>query len=215
MKFLTAAFLILIYIRAGAQFDSDQPVHQVPRESSFLYPDSTRYNSRPGNDDDKVLNFWDKAYTGGDFAFFGGTGQLYFNISPLLGYRPQNKGFSLGIGATYQYTYLNDVFYGSYAYSLFGVRGFVRQQLGEHFFIHGEYENYFTKGVNIFTQKRENIIIPCANAFLGYKQHFSEFSYYYIMLGYEFIHDPYTRYVYGIHPLVFKVGYIFNIRGGN
>lgn len=174
--------------------------------------DSTRY----ANIDDKYLekdSFWEKCYTGGDFMFYIGSGQLNFNISPLLGYRPQNKGFSYGLGATYQFTrfdYTNVV----YSYSLFGIRGFVRQNLGSHFFLHGELENYFTKGQNIFTKKVEPISIPCANAFIGYKQGISDFSYYYIMIGYEFIGDQNAaQYVYYTHPLLFKIGYIFDIKG--
>jgi len=195
MKVLPAVLLTFSVLFAGAQSDS------------------TRYRNYREDDPLEKNDFWDKCYTGGDLMLFGGSGQFYFNVSPLLGYRPQNKGFSYGVGLTYQFTRFVD-YYTTYSYSLFGVRAFLRQQLGQHFFLHGEYENYFTRGENIFTRKRETIVVPCANAFLGYKQNFSEYSYYYIMLGYEFIGDRNAgQYVYYTHPIVFKVGYIFDIRG--
>ena len=177
--------------------------------------DSARYKRYREQSLEEKTPFWDKCYTGGELMLFGGTGQFYLNISPLLGYRPQNKNFSYGVGITYQYTSFIDYYYGSrYSYSLFGLRAFIRQQLGQHFFLHGEYENYFTRGFNVFTNRKEGIVVPCANGFLGYKQNFSEYSYYYIMLGYEFIGDRNTRqYVYYTAPLVLKVGYIFDIKG--
>jgi hypothetical protein len=158
-------------------------------------------------------NFWDHCYSGGDLSFFGGSGQIFFNISPLLGYRPGNKGFSYGIGATYQFTRIN--YYGySDDYSLYGIRAFVRQQLGNMFFVHGELENYYTKGYNIFTRKEEPISIPCANICLGYRQKFSEFSYSYLMVGYEMIGDQKAgSYVYYTHPIVIKAGYIIDLKG--
>lgn len=157
-------------------------------------------------------NFWDKAYTGGDLMLWGGGGGFYFNISPMLGYRPNNGKFSYGIGATYQYSSFNDLGY-TYQFSLYGARAFLRQELGNYFFVHGEYENYFTRGRSIFSNKTENISIPCANAFIGYKQNFSEYSYYYFMIGYEFIGDRYAgTYVYPVHPILIKVGYIFDLK---
>jgi hypothetical protein len=177
--------------------------------------DST-YKSYPKPADAKST-FWDKCYSGGDIMLYGGSGTLFFNISPLFGYRPNNKGFSVGIGATYQYskfTYSSTYATSSYKFSLFGIRGFIRQDLSEVFFVHAEAENYFTRGRNVFTSKNETITIPCANIFLGYKQKYSEFSYYYIMVGYEAIGDPKAgQYVYPIHPLLFKAGYVLDIKG--
>lgn len=157
--------------------------------------------------------FWDKCYTGGDIMLYGGNGTFFFNVSPLLGYRPNNKGFSYGIGATYQFSRFT-YSYSTYQFSLFGIRAFIRQDLGNMFFLHGEVENYFTQGRNVFTAKNEMISIPCANAFIGYKQKFSDFSYYYLMVGYEAIGDRNAgQYVYPMHPLVIKAGYIIDIKG--
>lgn len=159
------------------------------------------------------LGFWDHCYSGGDLMLYGGSGSFYFNISPMLGYRPGNKSFSYGVGATYQFsrfTYNTS----SYQFSLYGLRAFVRQDLGRMFFLHGELENYFTKGQNIFTKKEELISFPCANAFVGYKQMYSDFSYYYIMVGYEFIGDGKApAYVYFLHPFILKAGYVFDLKG--
>ena len=179
--------------------------------SSFSQ-DSTYKPYKESNKEDN-LGFWDKCYAGGDIMFYGGTGSAFFNISPLIGYRPNNKSFSYGLGATYQFskiTYYNLI----YQYSLFGIRAFVRQGLGEMLFLHGEIENYFTKGRNVFTGKDAVITIPCASAFVGYKQNISSFSYYYLMLGYETIGNRNTsQYVYPLHPIVFKAGYILDIKG--
>lgn len=182
-------------------------------QSVFSQSDST-YNGYKGSNADATRgDFWDKVYAGGDLMLYGGSGGFYFNLSPMIGYRPGNKSFSYGIGATYQYTGINDPFYGSLSYSLYGVRGFLRQQLGRFFFLHAEAENYFTEGINVITGQEELISIPCANAFIGYKQSFSEYSYYYLMVGYDFIQDPKAIYAYPLTPVVFKVGYIFDIRG--
>lgn len=157
--------------------------------------------------------FWDKCYSGGDLMLYGGNNRFYFNVSPLLGYRPNNKSFSYGIGLTYQYS--SFIYYGAtYKFSIAGARVFIRQDLGNLFFVHGELENYFTKGENIFTREKEIISIPCANVFIGYKQKFSDFSYYYIMVGYEAIGDRNTgNYVYPMAPLLLKAGYILDLKG--
>ncbi len=157
--------------------------------------------------------FWDKTYSGGDLMLAGSTGNLFFNVSPLLGYRPNNKSFSFGIGATYQFSKFT--YYGAvYRFSLVGVRAFVRQEIGNLFFLHAEAENYFTKGQNVLTLKNEIITIPCANVFVGYKQKYSDYSYYYIMVGYEAIGDRKAQqYVYPLHPFIIKAGYILDIKG--
>jgi hypothetical protein len=175
--------------------------------------DSTYKPYKKPIDKDMDLTFWDKCYSGGDLSFYGGSGGLFFNISPLLGYRPGNKSFSYGIGATYQYTSFN--YFGlNYNYSLFGIRAFIRQELGNMFLAHAEIENYFTKGENVLTRQVEVISIPCANVFIGYRHKFSDFSYSYIMLGLELIRDPSSyQYVYPLHPLLFKAGYILDIKG--
>ncbi|HYG52391.1 MAG TPA: hypothetical protein VD905_15880 [Flavobacteriales bacterium] len=163
------------------------------------------------------LRFWDHCYSGGDLMFYGGNGSVYFNISPMLGYRPANKSFSYGIGTTYQYssfTYLSGNNISQYRFSLVGIRGFLRQDISKMFFLHGELENYFTKGRNIFTRKDELISFACANAFIGFKQMYSDFSYYYIMAGYEFLGDGKAGiYAYPLHPFILKAGYVFDLKG--
>jgi hypothetical protein len=163
---------------------------------------------------EEIPSFKDKCYVGGDVLFFlDGTGSL-FNLSPMFGYRPQNKNFSYGVGATYQYTSFRD-FTTNYKFSnhLLGGRVFARQLLGSLFFLHAEAEMYFTQKENFLTNKVEWVSIPFANAFLGYKSRFSNYSYYYFMLGYNVLENPNGYYVYPTNPILFKAGYIFDLGG--
>lgn len=179
---------------------------------TFAQKDSAYSNYKPAKE--KTENFWDKTYVGGDVALYGGTGTFYFNISPMIGYRPNNKGFSYGLGATYQYMSFSSAYFTD-RFSWFGLRAFVRQNILERLFVHAEYENYFTKGYNYLTNKDEMITVPCANIFIGYKQNFSDFSYYYFMLGYEAIGNESAKYymIYPLYPIVFKAGYVIDLKG--
>ena len=170
-------------------------------------------------DNSKVLSFKDKCYVGGDVIFYlsssSGNNGLLLNLSPMFGYRPNNKNFSYGVGLTYQYTSITYPGLGaSFSNHLYGGRVFARQLIGNVFFLHGEAETYLTKKENYLTRKMEFASIPFVNGFIGFKNRFSQYSYYYFMIGYNFLENPNGIYVYATNPLLLKVGYVFDL-GGN
>ena len=183
-------------------------VFQAFSQSSRSKYDSLRRNY------DKKMSILERSFTGGEFIFYITNRGTVLNLSPLYGIRPKNKTFSYGAGVTYQYTsykYTNGSFY---RYSLFGARVFARQLLGQSFFINGEAEIYTTRALNFITKKNEWIPIPFSTLYLGYKGTGGDFSYYYIMLGYNFVNDNNAQYVYFSTPIIVKAGIIIDL-GGN
>jgi len=172
-----------------AQNNSDDGETRAERNAEF--------NKRPLKDR--------LAYGGELSMFFGNTS--YINISPFIGYR-FNPDITVGIGPSYQY-WANRFAPGPTGVNrthIYGGRIFVRHELGKTFFMHGEYEvlNFkdYIVGIGI-----GRVNVNMAGLGVGYKSAFSESSYYYIMVLYDFIGDP--RSIYPLSPLVFKVGFMF------
>ena len=157
--------------------------------------------------ENRERKFLDRSYIGGDFiATISNYGGI-INLSPLYAYRLTEKGLLGGVGFTYQYTSGYDAYYGQrFSNNLFGGRVFLRQHLGENFFLHGELEMYRTKVYVDLTGKEEMRNIPVGAAGLGYRNNIMTDSYYQIMVGYDFIQDPYTWYY--VYPFPFRGIYL-------
>lgn len=145
---------------------------------------------------------------GGELSMFFGN-YTYINISPFIGYRI-NPDITFGLGPTYQYVSVrNGTGYNTYRDNIFGGRAFLRHELGRMFFAHAEYEilnfNFYS---NVEGWGRRNVEL--ASLGLGYKSSMGgDFTYYYVMVLYDFIQNVNVRNVYPTAPLIFKVGFMF------
>jgi hypothetical protein len=85
--------------------------------------------------DDAIPTF-ERFYYGGNLSL--GFGNITFvDVSPLVGYMI-TPSFSAGLGGTYQYLRYNNF---NRSTDVYGARAFVRQNLFNNFFAHGEYES--------------------------------------------------------------------------
>lgn len=151
--------------------------------------------------------FVDRLAYGGDLSLQFGT-YTYINLSPIIGYR-LNPDLMMGFGLSYQYL--------SYRWgngpnqvnrtNIYGGRGFIRHELGRMFFMHGEYEILNLEAYSQVNATIGRLNVDMAGLGIGYKSMFGDYSYYYIMVLYDFIanyNSPYPT-----SPIIFKAGFIF------
>lgn len=85
--------------------------------------------------DEGAESFKERLYFGGNFNLQFGT-VTFIDVSPLLGYMVTNS-FSVGTGVTYQYLSYRHLNYNT---NIYGGRVFARQNIGQQFFAHTEFE---------------------------------------------------------------------------
>ena len=153
----------------------------------------TQTHASAQNSDNRPENsFMDRVFFGGGLGLQFGTLTL-IDVSPVVGYRITER-FEAGLGFTYKYYKYNDYYVDlntGTSYDLksdiLGGSVFGRYHITESIFAHAEYEtlnyryeDYYSYGGNIMSDKRTAII----NSFFiggGYRQHISEGSYFFIM----------------------------------
>lgn len=157
----------------------------------------------PAAPEKEKIPFKDRLFLGGNLGLQFGS-QTYIDVSPLLGYRVNDK-LSVGVGATYIYYRLKEANY-SYSSSIYGGRMFARYFLYENFFAQFEPEllNMEVYNTNSNEYYRKNIFSPFIGG--GYIQKFSEYSGIYIMLLYNINDTPDSPYQNPVIRIGFNIG---------
>jgi hypothetical protein len=134
MKFFLILFIFLaIGIKAIAQFD---PEYDDPEENDTTQTEQPQQpKNNEGEDIEYQLSFLERTYVGGNIGLSLGNNFFFFDVSPLAGYDLIPQIWSVGLGATYRY---QRWFGGNY--DIYGGRVFTRINIGNTFFLHGEYE---------------------------------------------------------------------------
>lgn len=168
----------------------------------------------PKLEKNKELSFGERLYLGGDFGLSLGRTQTFINISPLVGYK-LNEKFSVGAGPVFQY-WQDQVIYidnqTGFQYQkevsslIYGGKGFGRLFLFKDFFANAEFE-YISANLPIQEGLTERRWIPAIWAGAGYMIRLNDKAGINIMALYNPIFDrqnsPYTS------PFDVRVGFVF------
>jgi hypothetical protein len=106
-----------------------------------------------------------KIFTGGDFGLQLGTVNI-INLSPLIGYRINNKT-SIGVGGIYKY--YSDSRY-QYYLSIYGIRAFARYLIFNNLFAHVEAEELNVRNLDTYFINKERLWISNFYIGGGYRQ---------------------------------------------
>ena len=168
----------------------------------------------PQLDKTKSLSFGERIYFGGDFGLSLGRTQTFINLSPLMGYK-LNEKLSIGAGPVFQYwqdqvIYINEqtgVQYQENVSSLiYGGKGFGRLFLFKDFFANVEFE-YISANLPIQERLTERRWIPALWMGAGYMIRLNKKAGINIMALYNPLFDkqnsPYTS------PFDVRVGFVF------
>jgi hypothetical protein len=168
----------------------------------------------PRIDKTKNLSFGERLYFGGDFGLSLGRTQTFINLSPLVGYK-LNEKLSVGAGPVFQYwqdqvIYINDQTGFQYQKKvsslIYGGKGFGRLFLFKDFFANAEFE-YISADLPIQEGLTERRWIPAIWAGAGYMIRLNKNAGINIMALYNPIFDqqnsPYTS------PFDVRVGFVF------
>lgn len=168
----------------------------------------------PKIDKTKNLSFGERLYFGGDFGLSLGRTQTFINLSPLVGYK-LNEKLSVGAGPVFQYwqdqvIYINDQTGFQYQKKvsslIYGGKGFGRLFLFKDFFANAEFE-YISADLPIQEGLTERRWIPAIWAGAGYMIRLTDKAGINIMVLYNPIFDqqdsPYTS------PFDVRVGFVF------
>lgn len=168
----------------------------------------------PKIDKTKELSFGERIYLGGDFGLSLGRTQTFINLSPLVGYK-LNEKLSIGAGPVFQY-WQDQVIYidnqSGFQYQkkvssmIYGGKGFGRLFLFKDFFANAEFE-YISADLPIQEGLTERRWIPAIWAGAGYMIKLNKKAGINIMALYNPIFDkqnsPYTS------PFDVRVGFVF------
>ncbi|MFN3916390.1 MAG: hypothetical protein ACK4K0_01500 [Flavobacteriales bacterium] len=145
------------------------------------------------------------ASAGISFSQFG----MYFMGAPSVGYRLSNNILG-GVGVKYIYNSFNN---GSVAYKqhVYGGSVFAQHNLvSPRFFLHGELEMLNWEARDRFTYNISRRWVPMGFVGAGFRNFYSERSFYQIILLYDLIDDPYSPYPYMWNmPLTLRLGIVF------
>ena len=168
----------------------------------------------PKLDKTKELSFGERLYFGGDFGLSLGRTQTFINLSPLVGYK-LNEKLSIGAGPVFQYwqdqvVYINDQTGFQYQKKvsslIYGGKGFGRLFLFKDFFANVEFE-YISANLPIQEGLTERRWIPAIWAGAGYMIRLTDKAGINIMALYNPLFDqqnsPYTS------PFDVRVGFVF------
>ncbi len=168
----------------------------------------------PKIDKTKELSFGERLYFGGDFGLSLGRTQTFINLSPLVGYK-LNEKLSIGAGPVFQYwqdqvVYINDQTGFQYQKKvsslIYGGKGFGRLFLFKDFFANAEFE-YISADLPIQEGLTERRWIPAIWAGAGYMIRLNKKAGINIMALYNPLFDqqnsPYTS------PFDVRVGFVF------
>jgi hypothetical protein len=168
----------------------------------------------PKIDKTKELSFGERLYFGGDFGLSLGRTQTFINLSPLVGYK-LNEKLSIGAGPVFQYwqdqvVYINEQTGFQYQKKvsslIYGGKGFGRLFLFKDFFANVEFE-YISADLPIQEGLTERRWIPAIWAGAGYMIKLNKNAGINIMALYNPLFDkqnsPYTS------PFDVRVGFVF------
>ncbi len=194
---LSVFFISCLKIHAqepGTDPGTEQSSEPAPRTS---YPNSKKPT--------KTSPFADRLFTGGDIGMQFGS-QTFIEVAPILGYRATPE-LSVGISTKYIYYKVNDV-YSNYHYetNTYGGGLFMRYNILEEVFLHGEYEG-LSMEVPLSPYETNRRIVSGLFLGGGYRQFIGEYSSLNIMLLFDVIEDQYSPYQ---NPIL-RIGFDFGL----
>lgn len=167
--------------------------------------DSTLATPSSQNNTGKKSPSLDRFFTGGDLGVQFGT-QTYILIAPLLGYRITDD-FSAGLAGKYIYYNTGDR-YSNYSYktNIYGGGFFLRYNIFDDFFLHGEFESLSMEVPYTPYQTRRRLV---SGLFLGggYRQWLGNYSSLNLMLLYNVAEEKYSPYQNPIIRIGFDIGF--------
>ncbi len=195
LKTIIVSFLsILLIINIIAQEDNNE----------YVYNQNTTTSSS---------SFRDKLFTGGNFGFNISNGLMYAEVSPILGYRINEK-LSAGLSAKYLYwgpTNKNSPFT---SFSYYGGGLFSRYRITESILASAEYELLNVQDLNPNSSSYgertfSNVLLLGA----GYSNEITNNVFLQFFLMYDVIDDPNSpyryNYIFGPNalPIIYRIGF--------
>lgn len=203
MKFFFIFYIFLaIGLSANAQFD---PEYEEPEEKDTTQTEQPQEPQNSQEEDiEYKLSFLERTYVGGNIGFFFRSNYLFFDISPLAGYDLIPQIWSVGLGATYRFQRE----FGQ-NFDIYGGRIFTRINIGNTFFLHGEYEylSYIPIGQNFIGERGWNGNVLAGGGIWFNK---SDRGGFYLSLLYALTTE--TGSLYEDNPLIISPGFVFYIK---
>lgn len=203
MRIVILSFLCLIFaIAANAQFDPDYDEPEEKDTTQTEKPQEPR-----DNQDDEIEykpTFLERTYVGGNIGLSFGSNFFFLDVSPLAGYDIIPQVWSVGLGATYRY----QRWFGN-NFDIYGGRAFTRINIGNTFFLHGEFE-YLSFVPTSITSVGERLWGDNILGGGGIWFNKSDRGGFYLLVLYALTTDSGS--LYEENPLVISPGFVFYIQ---